>query len=86
MVVCSNFRYEGFLRQAPTGSISLGHFLELYRRFFPFGDPTPYAGLVFRAFDKNESGAIEFEEYLRVLSVTTRGRLDERLQCRNGVH
>ena len=42
----------------------------------------PFAGLVFRAFDTNESGAIEFEEYVNVLSVTSRGRLDEKIQCK----
>ena len=69
------------MKQAPTGSISLAHFTSFYQRFFPFGDPVPFAGLVFRAFDTNESGAIEFEEYVRVLSVTSRGRLDEKIQC-----
>jgi neuronal calcium sensor 1 len=69
------------MKQAPTGSISLTHFTNIYQRFFPFGDPVPFAGLVFRAFDRNESGAIEFEEYVRVLSVTSRGRLEEKMEC-----
>lgn len=69
------------MKQAPSGSISLSHFVSLYARFFPFGDAAPFAGLVFRAFDVNESGAIEFDEYVRVLSITSRGRLEEKLQC-----
>lgn len=72
------------MKQAPTGSISLTHFTNIYQRFFPFGDPVPFAGLVFRAFDTNESGAIEFEEYVRVLSVTSRGRMEEKIQCTCG--
>ncbi|KAK4337161.1 hypothetical protein RND71_043477 [Anisodus tanguticus] len=50
-------------------------------QFFPEGDSKNFAKCVFRVFDENKDGLIEFEEFMRSLSKTSRGSLDEKLEC-----
>jgi Ca2+-binding EF-hand superfamily protein len=54
--------------------------LAIYQQFFPFGDPTAFAELIFGQFDANKDGVIDFAEYLWSLSVASRGKLEAKVQ------
>lgn len=61
--------FKGFVRNCPTGHLTLEDFVTVYKAFgFP-GDSSKFAELVYRSFDKNEEGVISFREFLKGLAV-----------------
>ncbi|KAL8622437.1 hypothetical protein ACOMHN_034102 [Nucella lapillus] len=63
--------FKGFMRDCPDGQLSQEKFKEVYAQFFPGGNPEEFCRHVFRSFDKDGSGSIEFKEFLLAINITS---------------
>ncbi|KAI7806496.1 recoverin 2 [Triplophysa rosa] len=72
--------YENFQKQCPSGRITADEFSKIYERFFPDSDTTSYAQHVFRSFDTNDDGTLDFKEYIIALHMTSTGKTERKLE------
>ncbi|GAV05552.1 hypothetical protein RvY_15664-4 [Ramazzottius varieornatus] len=72
--------YRSFKQECPTGIVTAEKFRELYSQFFPLGDASYFARQIFQLMDQDMDGSVTFEEYLVVMSMLSRGSLDEKVQ------
>ncbi|CAF0956195.1 unnamed protein product [Adineta steineri] len=62
--------YEGFILDCPTGELTKKKFIQVYRQFFPNGQAEAFCTHIFRTFDADNSGKIDFKEFLMAINIT----------------
>lgn len=72
--------YKDFKKDIPTGELSPEKLCEMYKSFFPNGDSHQFCENVFRTFDMDKSGAIDFKEFFMAIYVTNAETVDEKLK------
>jgi len=71
--------HAGFIQDCPNGKLTLKTFIDMYTMFFPSGDARKFCENVFRTFDADKSGHIDFKEFLMAIDVTSAGTPREKL-------
>jgi len=74
-----NDLYRQFKKDCPDTKMSVEQFQQLYGDTFPNGNPEKFAELIFKTFDEDERGYIDFRQFLTTLSVQLKGSFDEKL-------
>ncbi|EFX83446.1 hypothetical protein DAPPUDRAFT_195155 [Daphnia pulex] len=72
--------YRSFKQECPSGTVNEATFKRIYTHFFPYGDVSPYAHCVFRAFDIRHNGVINFEDLVLGVSALSRGSVPDKLR------
>ncbi|XP_031560777.1 neuronal calcium sensor 1-like isoform X2 [Actinia tenebrosa] len=72
--------YRGFKNECTNGLVDRETFKRIYAQFFPYGDSSQYANILFNVFDQNKNGKISFEDFVLGLSISLHGTLDEKMK------
>lgn len=72
--------YKGFKRDVQGGELTKEEFIKIHKQFYPFGDPTEFASYAFEAFDINDKRKIDFKDFIKSLSIASRGSIEEKLK------
>lgn len=72
--------YKGFMKDCPSGELSRAKFLSIYQMLFPDGKAGAFYEHVFRTFDEDGSGRIDFKEFLQAIGITQDGKPEEKLE------
>merc|ERR1712107_679170 len=57
----------------------MGAFVKIYSQCFPSGNARDFCDHIFRTFDTDRNGFIDFKEFLLAISVTSGGTPEEKL-------
>lgn len=71
--------YKEFRITWPKEILTMKEFKTAYSTIFPIGDAAEFAEHVFRVFDLNGDGLLDFREFMCGFSVVLRGSVEEKL-------
>merc|ERR1712215_404960 len=71
--------YRGFKQDCPDGKLDPTAFMKIYSKCFPTGNAGEFCDHVFRTFDVDKNGFIDFKEFLLAIDVTSSGSPEEKL-------
>ena len=73
--------YRGFRQDCPDGRLTRDSFVKIYSWCFPAGSlaAEEFCDHVFRTFDSDKNGFIDFKEFLLAIDVTSSGTPEQKL-------
>ena len=71
--------YKGFKKDCPDGKLTPESFMMIYTKCFADANLKEFCDHVFRTFDSDRNGFIDFKEFLLAMDVTSSGTMEEKL-------
>ena len=71
--------YKGFISDCPNGKLTPPAFVKIYSQCFPSGNARDFCDHIFRTFDTDGNGYIDFREFLLAIDITSSGTAEEKL-------
>ena len=71
--------YRGFISDCPNGKLTPAAFVKIYSQCFPSGNARDFCDHIFRTFDTDGNGYIDFREFLLAIDITSSGTAEEKL-------
>merc|ERR1711990_103524 len=71
--------YKGFKQDCPDGKLTPSAFMKIYSKCFLAGSAGEFCDHVFRTFDSDKNGFVDFKEFLLAIDVTSSGSPEEKL-------
>ena len=71
--------YRGFKKDCPDGKLNPDSFMKIYSQCFQKGNLIEFCDHVFRTFDTDRNGFIDFKEFLLAMDVTSSGTPEDKL-------
>jgi len=72
--------YRGFKQDCPDGQLGKDKILEMYSMILPAGNAKVFVDQIFRIFDKDGNGSIDFKEFMMATDMTASGSPEEKLR------
>ena len=72
--------YNSFKKDCPGGVLTQHKMVDLYNKFNPYGNAQKFCIHVFRIFDADKNGSIDFKEFLLAINITSKGTPKEILE------
>lgn len=72
--------HESFMYEHPNGQMDKNGFIKLYSGLYPNGNVEDFSAHLFRAYDSDGSGQIDFKEFLMTMNLASKGNADEKLR------
>ena len=72
--------YKAFKEHCPDGRLTPEKFISMYKMFFWKGNAELYCEHVFRTFDTDQNGYIDFKEFILAVYVTSAGTPEEKFR------
>ena len=72
--------YKSFKKDCPSGVLTKSKFIDMYKLFFPGGNAERFCSHVFRTFDTDKNGKIDFVEFILAINITFSGTKMEKLK------
>ena len=71
--------FKGFRQECPTGHLAKAHLSSLFKKAFNDENGEVFSNHIFRIFDKDGNGFLDFKEFLMAIDVTTCTTLTDRM-------